>query len=135
MVASLQAEQQIIAFAVEPIQEFVLYNSPSSFVVSGINDSCQIDCLYALTTNQEQKKIIGFLENPLPEGMTMTVCVQAPRGAKSVGPVILSLQPQILVQNISKVAQENLTISYTISSKDPVSCGSYQQFVQISLVD
>lgn len=122
-----------LTLEVKPIHEFSLQNLPSSVILEG--SSFVMKGNYSITTNEDNKKIMGSLSTPLPPGTILTLQLEAPSGASSSGKVQLSNQNTLLVSCISKVAEENLNITYTFSSSIPPPAGSYSNLVQFTLID
>jgi hypothetical protein len=122
-----------LTLEVKPIQEFSLQNLPSSLTL--IDSSLVVKGNYSITTNEDNKKIIGSLSTPLPPDTTLTVQLEAPSGASSAGAVSLSHQNTLLVSHISRVAEKDLSITYTISANKPPTAGSYSNLVQFTLID
>lgn len=122
-----------LTLEVKPIHEFSLQNLPSSLVLK--DSSLVMKGNYSITTNEDNKKIIGSLSTPLPPNTILSVTLQPPLGAYSLGKVVLSNQNKVLVSHISRVAEENLSITYTLSSNSPPPAGSYPNLVQLTLTD
>lgn len=122
-----------LTLEVKPIHEFSLQNPPSSHILK--DSHLVIKGSYSITTNEDNKKIIGALSTPLPPHTTLTLYLEAPPGAFSLGKVLLSNQNTLLVSHISKVAAKNLSLTYTLSSNALPPAGSYSNLVQITLTD
>ena len=121
-------------FEIIPIDELSIETSPSIILSKNTSDFCnQKIGAYAITTNGNSKSILGSLNGILPEGMTLSVSLEAPRGASSLGNVTLSQESSVLVSNISRVAQSNLRITYTLHSTKPIREGSYLQTIKFTL--
>lgn len=74
---------------------------------------------YAITTNGTTMKITGAIDSAMPTGLTLKVNLADPDdtgSAVSAGDVILSATAADLVTGIGPVAQEGLTITYTLSA-------------------
>ncbi|MES2198649.1 MAG: hypothetical protein V4489_00570 [Chlamydiota bacterium] len=122
-----------LTLEVKPINEFSLQNLPSSLILK--DSSLTMKGSYSITTNENNKKIIGCLSTPLPPHTTLTVHLEAPKGAHSLGKVLLSNQDTLLVSNISRVAEENLNITYILSSDTLPPAGSYSNLVRFTLTE
>jgi hypothetical protein len=67
--------------------------------------------------NGSTKQLVASINSAMPAGVTMTISVDAPPGATSVGPVTLTTTPQTVVTNITnKNFSSNLSITYTLSA-------------------
>lgn len=70
---------------------------------------------YSITTNGSSRKIYGSYA-PLMQGPLLIANLAAPQGAVSAGNVTLSDQPTPLVIGLTNVSQNNLPITYTVST-------------------
>jgi hypothetical protein len=133
--AFAQIASPTVSTEVRPIHELEIEycHIPLTLSSSPFTITCQNT--YSITTNGDFKKIIGSLEHSLPSPLILTVALQAPKGAKSLGKVKLSTQEAVLVSHISRVAQENLKIIYTFSSSEPLISGLHPGQVRFTLVD
>jgi hypothetical protein len=72
---------------------------------------------YSLTDISETSKITAQLDSSLPPGVTLTVTLQAPLGATSMGPIVLSTTTQDVVIGILPASSySGLTITYELSA-------------------
>lgn len=82
-------------------------------------DATDDSTTYAITTNGTGKVITGAIDTAMPEGLTLEVNLAAPSVGESVGGVDISSATTTavdLVTAIGPVAQEGLTITYTLSA-------------------
>ena len=82
-------------------------------------DATDDSTTYAITTNGTGKVITGAIDTAMPTGLTLKVNLADPDdtgSAVSAGDVILSATAADLVTGIGPVAQEGLTITYTLSA-------------------
>lgn len=70
---------------------------------------------YAITTNEDNRRLSVSIDEPLPLGVTMTMNVAAPAGGVSCS-VNLSSVPQTAVSGISRLNASGLQISYTLAT-------------------
>lgn len=133
--AFTQIANPTISMEVRAIHELEIEycHIPLALSSSPFTTTCQNT--YAITTNGDFKKIVGSLDQPLPYPLVLTVALQAPKGAKSLGKVKISSQEAVLVSDISRVAQENLKIIYTFSSSEPLISGRHPGQVRFTLID
>lgn len=135
LLAFVQITSPSVSTEVRAIHELDIEHChiPLSLGSSPFTLTCQNT--YAITTNGDFKKIVGSLDQPLPSPLVLTVSLEAPKGAKSLGTVKLSSQDSILVSHISRIAQENLKIIYTFSSSEPLISGLHPGQVRFTLID
>lgn len=125
---------QTIHLGITPIDELYIDSTPS-FIVSEKTMSMTTRCSYAITTNGTKKRIIASMQGSLPKNTTLLITMEAPKEAISRGAVLLSKESKELVSSISKVAEKNLSISYTLSCEEGIPAGSYHNAVLFRLVD
>lgn len=71
---------------------------------------------YSLSTNGNNKKIVGSLNINMPQYTQLSVALYAPQGAQSAGEQILNTTPKDLVTGISKQKANGLRILYEFSA-------------------
>jgi hypothetical protein len=124
-----------ISLQVQPINEITIEAITTPIDIPFYPEKVTSKSSYAITTNGNDKKIIGSLDLPLPNNLQVSIHLQAPSGAQSQGHVNLSSQSATLVTGISRIAQGNLSITYTFSSTSPVLSGNYTEIVRLTLTD
>lgn len=113
---------QVVTFAVSPINELSVSGNPGQLIVStataGEAPNVVMDATtsYAITTNEEGRKIVGSIDNPMPNGVDLRVLLAAPEGATSTGPMVLGTSPVDLVTGISTLNDVSKTITYALSA-------------------
>ena len=70
---------------------------------------------YGITTNEVNQKITASLDAPLPRGVSLSVSLGAPAGAKSKGTKALGTASADVVTGITAVSASELPITYTLS--------------------
>lgn len=80
---------------------------------------------YSVTVGSGRMKITGYIDSPLPPGVTLTITLAAPTGAASSGSVTLSETPQDLVRYIEVGQYTNLTVTLTLSANVDAGVVSY----------
>jgi hypothetical protein len=88
---------------------------------------------YSITTNEDNQTIFAALTSPLPPNIKLTITLEAPDGAKSLGPISLSEEPKPLVMGISRVAAKKLRITYSFSKDTLTPSGDYLQSIRFFL--
>lgn len=71
---------------------------------------------YDLLDAQDGERIVGRLDAPLPEGVTLEVTLEPPAGAVGHGPVSLTTEDQDLVTLIDAGSYSGLSIQYDFSA-------------------
>lgn len=122
--AGAQTATQTVTFRVNPISEIAISGSPAPIVVdaprtSGTRSRASMGgTSYAITTNEENQKIVAALDQPMPNGVQLVVALAAPSGARSRGDVALSTRAADVVTSIQPGAARALPITYTLSASD-----------------
>lgn len=79
---------------------------------------------YAVTTNEDNRKISASIEQPLPQGLHLLVSLAAPMDSTSFGERELGTSAVDLVAGITRTNESNLPITYKLiatSQAAPVS--------------
>ncbi|MGH7617016.1 MAG: hypothetical protein ACREPM_07310 [Gemmatimonadaceae bacterium] len=71
---------------------------------------------YSVTAGSGRLKITGYVDSPLPSGVTLTITLAAPTGAASAGPVVLTTTAKDLVRYIEVGQYNSLTVTLTLSA-------------------
>jgi hypothetical protein len=113
---------QIVTFCVQAVNEIAVAGDwkitdiRTAMVGSQSVKVINATSTYLVTTNEEQKKITGFLNTSLPKDSNLSISLEAPAGAISAGGVDLKNTPVDLVTAVSKVADAHRVITYTFTS-------------------
>lgn len=112
-----------VTYTIEEIDPISVSGNPAPLVISsataGSQPSVATDSstTWAVTSNTTYPtKVTGELAQPMPTGVTLSVNLQAPTGATSLGTVPLSTSPADLVTGIGNVAEGSLMITYTLAA-------------------
>jgi hypothetical protein len=114
--------QQTVTYEVQPINELSVSASTASVLVSSAtagsapNVATDTTTTYAITTNEEGRKITGSLNSDMPIGVTLSVTLAAPTGATSAGKQSLSTTSADLVTGISTLNESGKGISYELAA-------------------
>lgn len=112
---------QTVTYQVAAINEISVSGNPGALVVNTATAGSEPDpasdatTTYAITTNEESKKITGKIDTAMPNGTTLKIKLTAPTGASSTEQA-LSINDADLVTGITKKAESGLTITYTFSA-------------------
>ncbi len=119
--------QQTITFSVSARSSFSvsvknemtqIFGPAPLFNLDGEDHSESITNYYAITTNEQNRKIMAYLDQNMPNGTSLVVYLTPPEGARSLGVIPLSATPIDLVIEISKVSQTGLPLTYTFSASE-----------------
>lgn len=119
-------DTQSVNYEVTAINEISVSGDPSDLVIHTATAGSQPDnatdatTTYAITTNGTGMKITGAIDSAMPTGLTLEVNLAAPTGATGGTDVDISSATETsaadLVTGITQVAEDNLTITYTLSA-------------------
>src|SRR3954471_2255230 len=117
-----QAATQQIGIEIRPINQLAVVGT-TNFVIparkkAGPATVSVASASYAVTTNEENRRITVALDEALPEGVTLTMKMDAPNGATANDAVVLSTAPQTAVNGISRLNAGNLGISFSLITSD-----------------
>lgn len=114
--------QQTVTYEVSAINELSVSSPTVSLTVnaatagSAPTAASNASTSYAITTNEEDRKITGVLNTAMPDGVSLFASLAAPAGATSVGPVALTGTAQDLVTGISTLNESGKVITYNLSA-------------------
>jgi len=132
---------QSVSFEVAAINEISVSGNPETLIISeaapGSDPTPATDSstTYAITTNGTDKKITARIDSTMPTGLTLKVKLNAPTVGASQGDVTLSMADESVVTGISQVAQDNLTITYTLEATAEAEVSSGSKTVTFTLTD
>ena len=113
---------QTVLFSVAPINQISVSGSPEPLIVNfAIAGSAPVPVedtttTYAVTTNMNDCKITGQLNNPMPAGVTLSVGLEAPANASAFPLRPLFTSAVDLVTGISRLNQSGLGIRYQLAA-------------------
>ena len=111
---------QTVSFEVQAINEISLMGAPSLIISTATAGSAPTaataSAAYAITTNQEGRKITGSIEAPMPFGTALSIQLDAPTGATSLGKQVLGTSAVDLVTGISLLNEAGRGISYELTA-------------------
>jgi hypothetical protein len=105
---------QVITFAVGPMNYFGKIMGPApAFELKGEGAESETwENTYSVSTNELNKKVVGFLDADMPKGTSLQVTLTPPKGARSMGLQTLSATPVELVIEVSEVSASGLPMVY-----------------------
>jgi len=129
------AVQQTITVRVDAINEVSLNGDLNTLVIGSQKGSAANNASWAVTTNEINKRLLGSIDADMPPGVRLYIELEAPNKALSNGPVVLSTTPQDLVTGISRVAEDNLKVLYTLSAETDTCVKQWQRVLTLTLTD
>ena len=127
--------QQKVTYRIDPINEISINQGINSLIMAFDDSRNEGKATWAITTNENNKRVMGSLDEEMPPGIKLFLELQAPQGSESNGPVNMSTDPQDLVTNISRVAQGDLNIKYKLIAESNIEKIEIQRVLTIVLVD
>lgn len=129
--------QQVITYRIDPINEISINGGTSSLVITVDKDSQKTSgsASWAITTNETNKRVIGSIDADMPPGIKLYVELEAPKGSLNRGAVSLSTDPKNLVTHISRVAENNLRITYKLITETDTDEVELQRVLTLVLTD
>lgn len=129
--------QQVVTYRVDPINEISINGGLNSLVIDIDKDSRKTEgsAFWAITTNETDKRVMGSLDADMPPGVKLLLELEAPQGGESKGSVSLSTNPQGLVTNISRVAQDDLKLTYRVIAQTDTLEVDLQRVITLVLTD
>jgi len=129
------AVQQTITVRVDAINEVSVNGELNTLVIGSQKGSATNNATWAITTNETNKTVVGSIDADMPPGVTLYIELEAPNEAFSNGPVVLSTTPQDLATGISRVAEDNLKVIYTLSAETDTRVEQWQRVLTLTLTD
>ncbi|MDB6073434.1 MAG: hypothetical protein JWO89_1074 [Verrucomicrobiaceae bacterium] len=113
---------QTVTYEVQAINELSVSGATASLTVNAATAGSAPTAVsnstttYAITTNEENRKITGALNTVMPDGVTLSVTLGAPTGASSTGKQTLTDEPADLVTGISTLNESGKSIQYELAA-------------------
>jgi len=133
--------QQTVSFQINGINEISVSGNPGTLVINSASAGQDPDpaedtsTSYSVTTNEENKKIVGKIDSEMPQYTRLEVQLTAPTGGSSAGYVELNTSDQNLVTGISKLSESGKQISYRFSAQAEAGTLSGSRTVTLTLTD
>ena len=113
---------QTVSFEVSAINELSVSGNPAALVIDSATAGSQPtfatddSTTYAVTTNEEGRKITGAINPAMPSGVTLKIALVAPTDGTSAGSVALGVDAVDLVTGISQLAASGKLITYRLDA-------------------
>ncbi len=127
--------QQKVTYRIDPINEISINAGTNSLVISFDDSKTEGRAKWAITTNENNKRVVGSLDEDLPPGVELYVELETPAGGLSRGSVSLSTDPQDLVTHIGRVAQDDLKLRYKVIAQTDTLRVELQRVLILVLTD
>lgn len=114
-----QTASQQVRIDVRPINQLAVIGATTFTVPARAAGGATVVSLaakYAVTTNEENRRIVVAIDEALPDGVTLRMRMDAPQGAVAADEVILSTAPQTAVTGISRLNARELGIGFSLTT-------------------
>ena len=134
-----QSVTQLVRMEIRPINQIAVRGT-TSFTIAATKGATKQSvttaaATYAITTNEENRRITVAIDEALPEGVTLRMRMDAPNGAQSLDAVTLSTSPQTAVAGISRLNARELGIAYElVTANGAVVPAATTRTVRVTLV-
>lgn len=137
--ASAQRATQTVTFRVEAINQIAVQGAPDLTIESPAAGSQSTVTTtagtWSVTTNQSDTRITASLASAMPNGLTLSLSLAAPRGATSAGMQVLGTEPVELVSHLTRVAAAGLPLSYELAAMPTGETIAGQRVVIFTITD
>jgi hypothetical protein len=134
--ASGQTATQAIRIEIRPISRLAVTGNTSFTVPKAAKAGVvTASASYAITTNEVNRQITVAIDEPMPEGVTLRMRMDAPLGAEAEDQVTLSTDPQTAVTGISRLNAKDLGIDFElVTGANAVIPATTTRTVKVTLV-
>lgn len=113
-----QSATQVIHMDIRPISRIAVAGTTTFTIPARTRaDASSVSSAaasYAVTTNEENRRISVALDAPMPAGVQLRMRMDAPAGASAEDDLTLSTAPQTAVTGISRLNAKDLAIVYSL---------------------
>lgn len=117
--AAAQTATQVIRMEIRPISQIAVRGTTTFTIPARQVKAATVvtsTATYAVTTNEDNRRIVVALDAALPTGVTLGMRMDAPAGAQSADEVRLTTVPQPAVTGISRLNAANLGIAFSLTT-------------------
>ena len=115
-----QTATQNISIDIRPISRLAVAGSTTMTIpargAAGAPTVSTATATYAVTTNEDNRRITVALDEPMPTGVTLRMKMDAPAGAVAEDELELSTDPRTAVTGISRQATRDLGIIFSLET-------------------
>lgn len=134
--------QQTVTYEVQAFDDLTVSAPSVSLTVNSATAGSAPDVAtdstttYSITTNGVDRMITGMINSDMPSGVTLSVRLEAPTGARSRGMCVLSTTPVTLVSDITGLSESGRSISYELAATSAAGViPSASRTVTLTIVD
>lgn len=121
MPAKAQTARQQISLSIRPINEIAVRGATSFTIPARAGaraDTVTAVASYAITTNEDNRRITVAIDEPMPAGVSLRMRMAAPEGANAEDELTLTTEPQTAVTGISRLNAKDLGIDFALVTGD-----------------
>lgn len=117
-----QRATQVVTFRVEGIDQLAFTGAPTLVISSAATGQSTASVrtpggTWSVTTNRTGERITANVDEELPPGLVLSVHLQAPSGAQSIGFRSLGATPVEVIRDLSPTAMRDLPLTYQLDAK------------------
>jgi hypothetical protein len=136
--ALAQSATQLITLEIRPISRLAVSGTTAFTLPATRSAKASVltaSATYAVTTNEENRRIMVALDGELPKGVSLRMRMAAPAGAHANEEVTLTTEPKPAVVGISRFNGNALGIEYSlITAEGAVISANTTRTVKVTLV-
>ena len=136
--ARAQTATQVIRMEIRPVNQLAVRGTTTFTIPARQLQAATVvssTATYAVTTNEENRRITVAIDESLPAGVSLSMRMVAPAGAQAAEDVMLSTVPQTAVNGISRLNASDLGIAFSLTTgKSAVVPVSITRTVRVTLV-
>lgn len=117
--AHAQTATQVIRMEIRPISQLAVRGTTTFTIPARQFKAATVvssTATYAVTTNEDNRRITVAIDEPLPAGVSLGMRMDAPAGARSAEEIMLSTVPQTAVTGISRLNAADLGIAFSLTT-------------------
>jgi len=136
---------QTVSYVVGAVNAISVSGDPATMFVSAAiagsepEEVSDASTTYSITSTAgiDNKKITASINTPMPDGVTLKINLDAPKGATSLGDVDISNATDSVdvVKGIDSIAESGKTITYRLSAKVAAGMVSDSKTVTLTIAD
>jgi hypothetical protein len=119
--AMAQSATQAVRLEIRPISRLAV-DGATTFTLPATKSAkasvVSASASYAITTNEDNRRITVAIDEPMPDGVMLRMRMAAPAGAVAGEELTLSTEPQTAVTGISRLNAGNLGIAFSLVTSD-----------------
>lgn len=119
--AVAQSATQAVRLEIRPISRLAVLGTTTFSIPATKAAQASVvtaSATYAITTNEDNRRITVAIDEPMPEGVYLRMRMAAPSGAAAQNELTLSTDPQTAVTGISRLNAKDLGIDFALETRD-----------------